>query len=149
MAQSPVSVEIKLTESQIVNFIAAQKDMAAYTEKAAKSATEKPDPKTQAELEKLAKRFGFSSFSEYDDVAATIAFVMQGVDPVTKEYVDPRITVQKEIDEVRADKSISEGEKKRKLAELNEFLKVMPPPVFGGNVMLIKKYFDKIEKALQ
>jgi hypothetical protein len=42
-----------------------------------------PDPKTQAELEAIAKKHGFKGFAEYDDVAANILLVMGGIDPQT------------------------------------------------------------------
>ena len=44
-------------------------------------AGDKPDPALQAELEGIAKKHGFASFAEFDDVAANISIVMAGLDP--------------------------------------------------------------------
>src|SRR5262245_32655238 len=74
MAQGTIK-QIKLTEKQVEGFIAAQKDMAAVAEKMQSNA-DKPDPKVQADLEAIAKKHGFSSFQEYDDVAANVSMVM-------------------------------------------------------------------------
>jgi hypothetical protein len=146
-AQTAVK-QIKLTEKQIEGFIAAQKDMSAVAEKM-QGNTDKPDPKVQAELENIAKQHGFASFQEYDDVAANVSMVMAGIDPTSKAFTEPKVAIQKEIDEVKNDKSIPEKEKKQMLDELSEALKSAQPIEFPSNVELIKKYWDKIDAVLQ
>jgi hypothetical protein len=141
--------QIKLSDKQVDGFIAAQKDMAAITEKMQGSTSDKPDPKIQAELESVAKKHGFKDFAEYDDVAANISMIMAGIDPQTKEFTEPQIAIKKEIEEVTADKSIPEKEKKQMLEELNEALKSAAPIQNPSNIELVKKYFDKIEAVLQ
>jgi hypothetical protein len=141
--------QIKLTEKQIEGFIAAQKDMSAIAEKIQGSTSDKPDPKIQAELEAIAKKFSFKDFAEYDDVAANISMVMAGIDPQTKAFTDPQVAIKKEIEEVQADKSIPEKEKKQMLEELNEALKTAAPIQNPANIELVKKYYDKIEAVLQ
>ena len=141
--------QIKLSEAQIEGFIAAQKDMAAVTEKMQGEASDKPDPKVQAELESVAKKHGFASFAEYDEVAANISMVMAGIDPQSRTFTDPKVAIQKEIDEVTSDKSIPDKEKKQMLEELNEALKTAQPIQNPGNIELVKKYYDKIDAVLQ
>jgi hypothetical protein len=141
--------QIKLTEKQIEGFIAAQKDMAAVTEQMQGGNADKPDPKVQAELENVAKKHGFASFVEYDEVAANISMVMAGIDPQTKAFTDPKVAIQKEIDEVTADTSIPDKEKKQMLEELNEALKSAQPIENPGNIELVKKYYEKIDAVLQ
>jgi hypothetical protein len=141
--------QIKLTEKQIEGFIAAQKDMAAVTEQMQGGNGDKPDPKVQAELENVAKKHGFASFVEYDEVAANISMVMAGIDPQTKAFTDPKVAIQKEIDEVTADTSIPDKEKKQMLEELNEALKSAQPIENPGNIELVKKYYEKIDAVLQ
>jgi len=148
VAQAPIK-QIQLTEKHVQGFIAAQKEMTAITEKMQGSTSDKPDPKIQAELESAAQKQGFKDFSEYDDVAANIAMIMSGFDPATKAFTEPSIAIAKEIEEVKADKSIPEKEKKQMLEELNESLRVAQPIQHAGNIDLIRKYFDKIEAALQ
>jgi hypothetical protein len=147
-AQNAVK-QIKLSDKQIEGFISAQKDMAAVAEKMQGSPSDKPDPKVQAELETIAKKHGFGTFNEYDDVAANISMVMAGIDPQTKAFTEPQAAIKKEIEEVQADKSIPEKEKKQMLDELNEALKTAQPIQNPGNIELVKKYWDKIDAVLQ
>jgi hypothetical protein len=147
-AQAPTK-QVKLTEKQIEGFISSQKDMAAVTEKMQGSTSDKPDPKIQAELESIAKKHGFKDFAEYDDVAANVSMLMASIDPQTKAFTEPKIAIQKEIEEVQADKSIPEKEKKQMLDELNAALKNAEPIKYPENIELVKKYFDKIEAVLQ
>lgn len=140
--------QIKLTDKQVEGFISAQKDMSAVAEKM-QSNTDKPDPKVQAELETIAKKYGFSSFQEYDDVAANISMVMAGIDPQTKAFTEPKEAISKEIEEVKGDSSIPEKEKQQMLEELNEALKTAAPIQYAENIELVKKYWDKIDAVLQ
>ncbi len=141
--------QIKLTDPQIKGFIAAQADMAKISEKMQAATSEKPDPKIQAELEAIATKNGFKDFAEYDDVAANISMVMAGIDPTTGNYTDPVASIKKEIDEVGADKSLAEKDKKQMLDELTEALKSAQPIQFPENVELVKKNRADIDKVLQ
>ncbi len=144
-AQSPVK-QLKLTEKQIDGFIAAHKDMGAVAEK---MEGDKPDPKLQSQLEGIAKKFGFKDFNEYDDVASNIALVMAGIDPQTKAFTDPPTAIKREIEEITADKSMPEKERKQALDELAEAMKMAQPIQFPGNIEIVKKYYDRLEPLLQ
>src|SRR5262249_16168180 len=141
--------QIKLTEKQVQGFIAAQKAMTAIGEKMENAGSDKPDPKIQAEFEGVAKKNGFKSYAEYDDVAANISMVMAAIDPQTKEFRDAQTAIKKEIDEVNADKSISAEEKKQLLEELNESLKSAVTVQNLSNVDLVRKYYDQIDALMQ
>jgi hypothetical protein len=141
--------QIPLNAKQVEGFIAAQKDMAAITEKIQAAPSDKPDPKILAELEAAAKKQGFQDFAEYDDVAANIAIIMAGIDPQTKTFTEPQEGIKKEIAEVTADKTLSETEKTRILEDLNEALKAAKPIQHAGNIELIKSYFERLEAAMQ
>jgi hypothetical protein len=146
---SDVIQQVPLTDKVIEGFIAAQKDMAKISEKMQGTASDKPDPKIQAELEATAKQHGFKDFAHYDDVAANISMVMAGIDPQTGAFTDPVEAIKKEIEEVKADKSIPEKDKKQMLTELDEVLKVTQPIKFPANIELVKKYRQKIDSVLQ
>ena len=148
MAQDMIK-QIKLDAKLIEGFIAAQKDMATVAEKMQGTAAEKPDPKIQADLEGVAKKHGFKDFNEYDDVAANISMVMAGIDPATGGFTDPIAAIKKEIEDVKADKTIAEKDKKAMLEELGEALKTTPPLQFPENVELVKTYRAKIDAVLQ
>jgi hypothetical protein len=137
--------QIKLTEKQVQNYIAAQGDLNAVT---AKIKGDKPDPKLVAELETAAKKHGFANLEELDNVSINVSLVMSGIDPKTKEFSQPPEALKKEIAAVNADKSIPEKEKKEILGELNQALKFAKPVQFPENVELIKKYYDKIEATM-
>lgn len=144
-AQAPVK-QLQLSEKQVEGFIAAHLDMGKVAEKIQ---SDKPDKAIQGQLESVAKKYGFKDFNEYDDVAANIALVMAGIDPQSKAFTDPPTAIKKEIDEVTADKSIPEKERKQALEELNEAMKMAQPIQFPGNIELVKKYYDRLEPLLQ
>jgi hypothetical protein len=74
--------QIKLTEKQIQGFMAAYEDMAKLYDDAN---ADKPDPKVEAQTAALAKKNGFASVAEYDDVSTNIMMIMSGIDPPDKE----------------------------------------------------------------
>ena len=147
VAQGAVK-QIPLNDKHVEGFINAQKDMAQVAEKM-QGNSDKPDPKVQAELEAISKKHGFASFQEYDDVAANISMVMAGIDPQSRAFTEPKVAIQKEIDEVKGDTTIPEKEKKQMLEELAEALKSAQPIQHPANIELLKKYWEKIDAVLQ
>lgn len=140
--------QIALTEAQVQNFVKAQADLAGIASKI-QAAGEKQDPALQAELEGIAKKHGFASFAELDDVAANISIVMAGLDSQTGNFVDPVEALQKELEDVKKDESIPDADKKQLVEELNEAIKTTPPLQNKGNVDVVKAHRAEIEKALQ
>jgi hypothetical protein len=150
VAQAQDSIkQVKLSDAHIKGFISAQADMAKISEKMQATTSEKPDPKIQAELETIATKNGFKDFAEYDDVAANISMVMAGIDPQTGTYTDPISSIKKEIEEVTADKTLQDKDKKQMLEELNEALKSAQPVQFPENIEIVKKNRVEIDKVLQ
>ena len=141
--------QVELSEKMIQGFISAQKDMADLAQKNGSQQSDKPDPKIQAELEGIAKKHGFQSFVDFDDVAFNISMVMGGLDPQSGQFTDPITAIKKEIEEITADKTIPEKDKKQMLDELAEALKNTPPLKFPANVEVVKKFRAEIEKVLQ
>jgi hypothetical protein len=144
----PALKQIKLTEKHIESFVNAQKDMSAAVEKMQGAGADQPAEKFQTELTAVVKKHGFQDFQEYEDVAGNISMVMACIDPQTKVFTEPKAAIKKEIDEVTADKSIPEAEKKQMLQELNEALTAAEPIQFPSNIELVKKYYEKIDAAL-
>jgi hypothetical protein len=143
----PPLKQMALTAKQIEGVLAAQKDMDAITEKLPDNAA--PDPKVTAALEAAAKKHGFSSYAEYNDVVDNISLVLSGFDPATKKYVGSEAVIKTQIAEVEADKKMSAKDKKQALADLNEALKAPTPPIENqGNIDLVGKYYDKLADAL-
>lgn len=149
MAAEEQFKQVKLSDQMIKGFISAQKDMADLAQKTGTQPNEKPDPKVQAELDAIAKKHGFQNFVEFDDVAFNISMVMGGLDPQSGAFTDPIAAIKKEMEEITADKTIPEKDKKQMLDELAEALKNTPPLKFPENVEVVKKFRTEIEKVLQ
>jgi hypothetical protein len=142
------TMEIQLTEKNVEGFIAAQREMAALAQKMQTSAFLSSNAQYKVDREAVSKKYGFRNFAEYEAVASTISMVITAMDPHTKEYADPHTAIKKEIEDVRADKTIPNTEKKQLLAELNEALKSAPSVEFPANVELLKKFYDKIDVTI-
>ena len=149
MAAEEQFKQVQLDDKMIQGFISAQKDMADLAQKSGAQQSEKPDPKVQAELEAIAKKHGFQTFVDFDDVAFNISMVMGGLDPQSGQFTDPITAIKKEIEDITADKTIPDKDKKQMLDELAEALKNTPPLKFPANVEVVKKFRAEIEKVLQ
>jgi hypothetical protein len=139
--------QIALTEAQIQSYIAAAADIEPVLDKIPQSDSGQPDAKTMTQLDAAAKKHQFASFEDYQDVAANIGLVMDGIDPQTKKYVGADVMLKKQIAEVQADKTMPAADKKQALAELNEALKSIDPVKNAGNIDLVLKSYDKLAAA--
>ena len=138
--------QIKLTEQQIQSFMAAYEDMAKLYDDAN---ADKPDPKVEAQAATLAKKNGFASLAQYDDVLMNITMIMSGIDPQTKKFTEPPEQIKNEIVALKADKSVPEAEKKEGLTQLEAALKNARPIQFKENIALVLKYFDQLAPIMQ
>lgn len=141
----PQPQQIALTEQQVQNFIKVTPDV----NKATEGLQTEPDAKMMAQLEDLAKKGGFASLEEYQIVTANIGAVMQGIDPKTKKFGDPKAMMQAQIKQVQADKSMKPAEKKEAVAELNQAIKDIQPIQNKGNIALVENNYDKIAALMQ
>ena len=138
--------QIKLTDKHIQGVMSAYNDMAKVYEGAD---PEKPDPKLEARAEAVAKKNGFASVAEYDDVWTNITMIMSGIDPQSKKFTEPTEQIKKEIAALKADKSVSESEKKKDLAQLEAALKDARPIQFKENIALVLKYYAMLAPLMQ
>jgi hypothetical protein len=146
-AQPPAVKQVALTDKQIDGVLAAQKDMDTIIEKLPANA--KPDPRIAAQLDGVAKKNGFASYDEYNNVVDNISIVLAGFDPATKKYVGTEALIKAQIAQVQADKKMPAKDKKQALADLDEALKSPAPPIENkGNIDLVAKYYDKLADAL-
>jgi hypothetical protein len=146
---APALKQIELTEKQIEQLLAAQKEMDAVTDKLPESTADKPDPKLQAQLEGIAKKNGFASFDDYGTVYDNVSLVMSGIDPKTKAFIEPPEALKKQIAAVQADSKIPAKEKKAILDDMNDALKTLEPVKYPGNVALVTKYYDRLAALMQ
>jgi hypothetical protein len=140
-APEPVK-QIRLTEQQVQGYITAQADIAPIMQRI--PAGRAPDQRTMAQLESAAKKHGFASFEEFDDVDGNISLVLIGIDPQTKQFTEPPDALKAEIARVTADRSIPAAQKRQMLQGLNDALKTAAPVQFPSNVELVIKYYDRL-----
>src|SRR6201993_3946262 len=138
--------QVKLTEKHVQDFMAAYDDIAKLYYGAN---PEKRDPKVDAQAAAVAKKNGFASLAQYEDVSMNIAMIMLGIDPQTKKFTEPPEQIKNEIAALKADKSISEAEKKEDLTQLEAELKNARPIQFKENIALVQKYFDQLAPIMQ
>lgn len=135
--------QIALTQKQIDGVVAAEKDMDAITSRLQPDA--RPDAKVLAQLEAVAKKNGFASYDEYNNVMDNIGLVYGGIDPASKKYVGSAAVIKQQIAQVHADKTMSAKDKKQALDDLDAALKQPEPPIQNkGNIDLVVKNFDKL-----
>jgi hypothetical protein len=138
--------QIKLTDQHIQSFMVAYEDIAKVYDGAD---SDKPDPKAEAQAAAVAKKHGFASLAQYEDVSMNISMIMSGIDPQTKKFTEPPEQIKNEIAALKADKSISEAEKKEDLTQLEAELKNARPIQFKENIALVLKYFDELAPIMQ
>jgi hypothetical protein len=151
LAQEPKDEPIrqmKLTEAQVKSFVSAQPDLATVAPKL-QAAGDTIEPGLQTELDNIAKKHGFVTFTELDDVAANISIVMAGLDSKSGDFTEPVEALKKELADVTADASIPEADKKELIKELGEAISTTPRLEHLENVELVKAHRAEIEKALQ
>ena len=139
--------QIKLTDKHIQGFMAAYEDIAKVYDGAESDKPE--DPKVEAQAAAVAKKHGFASLAQYDDVSMNISMIMSSIDQLTKKFTEPPEQIRKEIAALKADKSVPDAEKKEDLAQLEAALKDAKPIQFKENIALVLKYFDKLPLLMQ
>jgi len=138
--------QVKLTEKRIQGFIAAFNEIAKLYDGAV---ADKPDPKVEAQAAAIAKKSGFASLAEYEDVSMNITMIMYGIDPQTKKFTEPPEQIKDAIAALSSDKSLQEAEKKEGVAQLEAALTMVKPIQFKENIALVLKYFDQLIPFMQ
>ena len=139
--------QLQLSDKQVEAFIAAQKDFAPLASKLLEGG-EKPSDALVAELEGVAKKHGFATFSEYEDVGANISIVLEGLDRKSGSYIDPVEKMKKELEDIKGDTTIPEDDKKLAIDDLNQEIAAAQPLKYKENVDVVKKHRDAIEKLI-
>ncbi len=140
--------QVQLTGKQVEQYLAAFKELTPLFEKL-DQAGDKPDPKTLAAVEAAIKRYGFRDLADYDSVAGSIVAVLDGVDPKTKQYTDPVVSIKQAIADVQKDKSMKPADRKQAIQELNEELTQVQPVQHKANIPLVLKYYDRLSAISQ
>jgi hypothetical protein len=145
--QAPPVKQMALTDKQIQGVLAASKEMDAVTAKMPQNG--QPDAKMMAAMNAVAKKNGFASADEYNDVTDNIGLVMQGIDPATKKYVGTEAVLKAQIAQIQGDKKMSAKDKKEALDDLNASLKNPAPAIQNkGNIDLVIKNYDQLAASM-
>ncbi|MEM9030524.1 MAG: hypothetical protein AAGC70_19360 [Pseudomonadota bacterium] len=139
--------QIELTEDMIKRFITAQQELKGRAKEIESANAD--EAKLTALLNTVAKKAGFASFEEFDVVAANVTLIIAGIDPETGAYTDPKEAIRVEVKEIKVDKTLSEDERKKLLAELEEALKSTPDVKHPDNIKLVQKLAKDIEVILE
>jgi hypothetical protein len=137
--------QIELTDKQVGGFIAAQKDLQPLSAKLLEGG-DKPDDALQGELDNIAKKHGFADFNEMEVVGSNISIVLDGLDPKTGDYTDPVEKMKLELENIKADASIPDDDKKLVIEDLNQEIAAAKPLQFQSNIEIVKKYQPDLEK---
>lgn len=139
--------QIELTEKHVTSFIAAQKDFAPLANKLIEGGDE-PDAALVKELDEIAKKHGFASFDEFEDVGANITLILDGLDRSSGEFTDPIEKMKKELEDIKADNSIPADDKKLAVDDLTQEIAASQPLQHKGNIDVVKKHIAEIEALI-
>lgn len=139
--------QLELTDQMVTSFIAAQKDFAPLASKLAEGG-ETPDAALTKELEDIAKKHGFASFADFEDVGANITIILDGLDRSSGTYTDPVEKMKKELEEIKADASIPPEDKKLAVDDLTQEIKQAQPLKYAANIEVVKKHIAAIEELI-
>lgn len=139
--------QVELTDQKVTAFIAAQKDFAPLAGKMVEGG-ESPDAALTKELEEIAKKHGFASFAEFEEVGANITVVLDGLDRTTGTFTDPIEKMKKELEDIKADDSIPAEDKKLAIDDLTQEIAASKPLEHKGNIEVVKKYVAEIEALI-
>lgn len=139
--------QIELTDKMVTSFIAAQKDFAPLASKLVEGG-ETPDDALTKELENIAKKHGFASFEEFEDVGANITLILDGLDRSSGKFTDPVEKMKKELEEIKADSSIPAEDKKLAVDDLTQEIAAAQPLKHPANIEVVKKRADEIEALI-
>ena len=147
--QPPQLQQVALTDEQVQGLLDSQHEMDAITSKLPDDPSKPPDAKTMAELDAVAKKYGFANYAEYGNVAANVDMLLDGFDPKTKKFVGIEASLKQQIALIQADSKMPAKDKQEALDELNDSLKNTPKIQFPANVDVVAKYYDKLNDALR
>ncbi len=144
----PEIKQVRLTEKHVTGFLGAQKDLVAITAKL-EAAGDTIDDKLQKELDDIGRKHAFKDFADFEEIRANVMMVLAGIDPDNGEYSDPIELIKKDIEAIKADKTLSPEDRKAQLEEMNDALKEMQPLKFKENIDIVKKYAKQIDDVLK
>lgn len=139
--------QIQLSDKQVASYIEAQGDFAPLAGRLAEGG-EKPDEALTKQLEDIAKKHGFQSFAEFEDVGANITIVLDGLDRSNGSYTDPIDKMKQELEDIKKDDSIPAEDKKLAIDDLTAEIAAAQPLKFKENIDVVKKHMAELEALM-
>lgn len=142
--------QVKLTQQSIKGVIAAQPDLDAFA--ATFDTAEGSEAVTADETEKLeaiAKKHGFKSYEDLEAATFTAAFILEGVNPETGAFTEPRKLLEQELNDVKTDKDLDAEERKLLIEELSKAIEADPKVAYPEDIELITKNRKALLKVLE
>ena len=107
-----------------------------------------PDAKVTAQLDAVAKKNGFASYDEYNDVVDNISLVLGGFDPATKKYVGSEAVSRRRSPRSRPTRRCRQGQEGSARRPQRGAEGAGAAIENKGNIDLVGKYYDKLADAL-
>lgn len=127
--------QLPLSDALISRFVAALPEMNAAAA-ASPETSNASDAKLRTATEAIAKKHGFESYQQFSEVSSSIALVLVGIDPATKSFTEPKVTIEQQI------KVLTQT-----LADLKESLQAAQRTTDPRNVELVIKHHSQISTA--
>jgi hypothetical protein len=155
--------QVQLTGPQVEKFLASWPDLEALRAKfdkqfgAANGEEEEGDPlfalgtyldkpEAKAEIDKTLAKYGFASFADWANVAQSVMLAFGSADPQTGP-MDLDAEKKRVIDEIKADKNLTDSDKQQALKDLDEqFAALADFQPLPGNVDVVKPFVDKVRE---
>ncbi len=139
--------QVRLEPGDIKRFLAAQKALAAIAPKLEASG-DPLDDELQKKLDRIIVAHGFKTVEDFEDVRSTIMLVLAGIDPDTGIYSNPIELIERDIEQIKADTTMTDQERAAQVSEMEAALSQLQPLEHIENIDLVKTYVKQIEDAL-
>ncbi len=140
--QLPKPSQIVLSQKLIENYISVQADLNPLIEEIHGRAPYS-DPKLHAEIDAIAKKHGFSDFTELDNTSFSINIILINIDFEAGEHIDSKKMYQKELEDLKSDSTIPKADQEQLIEELEKVI-AMTEDVLVENVELVMQNRDKL-----
>jgi len=129
--------QVQMTDARVKGYIAASPRLSELFDRM-DSAETSPDPKLDAELEAIARKHGFKSYDELENVGLNIGFVLSGINEEDGSFREPLEVLEEELTAVRQDPSLEPEERQQLIASIKETIQLTPKLKYLGNVDIVR-----------
>ena len=138
--------QVPMTDAQVKGYIAASPRLSELFDRMDSAGTN-PDPKLDAELEKIARKHGFNSYDELENIGSNIGFVLSGINDGS--FREPLEVLKEELAAVQQDPSLESEEKKQLIASIKESIELTPKLKYPGNVDVVRANLKALVELFQ